>query len=309
MDDPAGDLIYTVYSEPMAPPPKWDGDRPMSEVYFDFWTQTVDTYANGFELDVDDLRAYSGNAIKAAMYLMAAQRMGESVAGLWPGLVADAIANGVNALWRPDGQPIFSIHNFNPRNASLGTFRNYRANNGQGGSASFPLTYGNLLYALNYGLTFKAPTGLDLPMRYNKLYCAPGAENTAKRLVGYDRLPVAEIFGQNTASTAVGGDALNQIRQQYGNLEVEPVANLAPGTWGLEDTSRPSEIPLRLKKRQEITWQYVGPGGASWAFPVGADAGMIPESVFNTNKVKYGPKARGAAYMSNWWRIAYFDGN
>ncbi len=157
-------------------------------------------------------------------------------------------------------------------------------------------------------MTFKAPTGLDYPVYYNKLIVPPGSLQTARRLVQFDRLPVAEIFGQDTTSTAVGGDAMNQIKALY-SLEVLPLANMTPGTWMLADTSRPSEVSLRLKKRQDITWQYVGPGGASWAFPVGSDEGMVPESVFNTNKVKYGPKARGASYFSNWWRVMLNDGN
>lgn len=306
-DDPAGDIIWTFYSEPLAPPALWQGERHMSSVAFDYWTQTVDSYADGFELDVDDLKQDSGNPAKAMMYLMAAQRLGESVAGLWPGLVAHAIAAGTTTIWKPDGQYIFDTHPYSPRNASLGSFRNYNANNVQGGSAAYPLNYANLLALLVKGSTFKAPTGLDYPIRYNVLVVPPGSGQVARRLVGFDRLPVQEVL--STATSAAGGDALNAIKMQFGYLQVYELANMAPGTWLLMDTSKPSEIPLRVKQRQPITWQYVGPGGASWAFPVGADEGMVSEAVFNTNKVKYGPKARGAAYASNWWRMYYCDGN
>lgn len=306
-DDPAGDLIYTIYAEPMKPLRQWYADRPASSVDFRYWTQSVRTFGDSMELDVDDMKD-DANPAKRQFYIMTALKFAEAAAGWAPSMVAEAMINGINRTWLPDNQQIFSLHNFNPSNASLGNFRNYWANSSQGGNAAYPLTYGNLLAALKNGLTFKAPTGMDYPIMYTHLVVPPSSFNAAKRLVGYERLPVGEIFGQTPASAGAGGDAINEVNRTY-SLEVAQLGNMPAGTWALIDATTQSERPLAIKIRQPITWQYVGPSANSMdGMPV-SDEGAISEMQFNRNKTKYGPKARGEAYFRNWWRAAFFDGN
>lgn len=302
-DDPAGDLTYTIYAEPMRPMRAWYGDRPMSSTDFQYWTQAVRTFGDGMELDVDDLKD-DANPAKRAMYMETAVKFAEAAAGLWPSLVVQALVNGVSSIWLPDGQKIFDLHQYSPSNSSLGTFRNYYANSVQGGSAAYALTYGNLLAALKAGLGFKAPTGLDYPVHYTHLAVAPGASRAASRLVAFDRLPSYEAAAG--VSTSAGGDVLNEIKQSYAP-EVVEIANMPTGCWALIDASRESEKPLALKKRQEVTWQYTS-GGNINGMPV-SDDGLVTEQMFNSNKAKYGPKARGEAFFKNWWRVAFFDGN
>jgi len=307
LDDPAGDLIYTIYAEPMKPLRAWLADRPMSSTDFRYWTQSVRTFGDGMELDVDDLKD-DANPAKRQMYLTTAQKFAEAALGLWPSLIAETIIKGVTATWLPDGQQIYSLHPYSPSNSSLGNFRNYYANSSQGGSAAFPLNYANLLTLLKNGLAFKSPTGLDYPIMYSHLVVPPGALKSAQRLVTFDRLPVAEIFGQTLASTNAGGDAVNEIAALYAP-EVVPLANMPAGTWALIDARTQSERPIAIKKRQDITWQYVGPSaGDVNGFPV-SDEGNVSEMVFNKNKTKYGPKARGDGYHRNWWRAVLADGN
>lgn len=307
MDDPAGDLVYTIYAEPMLPLREWLGDRPMSSTDFQYWTQAVRTFARGMEIDVDDIKD-DGNPAKRMMYMATAQKFAEAAAALWPSLVAEALIKGITSVWLPDGQKIFDSHPYNPRDSSLGTFRNYRANNVQGGSAAFALTYANLLTALKAGEAFKAPTGLDYPIRYSELVVPPGSATSARRLATFPMLPVQEIT--SGASTSAGGETVNEIAKLY-SPQVRELANMPSGMWALIDANTQAERPLALKKRQEITWQYIVGGGSDALMNGGmvTDAGAVSESVFNRNKTKYGPKARGDAYFRNWWRVALFDGN
>ncbi len=308
LDDPAGDLIYTIYAEPMKPMPAWLGDRHMSSTDFRYWTQAVRTFGDGMELDVDDIKADSGNEAKARMYLMTAERFADAAKGLWPSLVAETVIKGISSIWLPDGQNIFDLHPYSPSNSSLGNFRNYYANNAQGGGAVMPLNYANLLANLKSGLTFKAPTGLDYPIRYGTLVVPPGSAPTARRLTSFPMLPVAEIFGQTLATTAAGGTGPNEIQASYAPTG-KGLANMPAGTWMLLDTDSKAEMSLALKKRQDITWQFTGPGGAVAPFPTGSDDGMVSEAVFSTNKSKFGPKARGEGFFRNWWRAMLCDGN
>ncbi len=305
MDDPAQDLIYQVYSEPLAAMPEWKGPRHMSEVQFRSWTKSIRTFATSMQINVDDVKADSGNVARQMAYMQAAERLAESAALLWPGLVTDAITAGVTGVWQPDGQKIFDLHPINPSLPNGTTFRNYFANSGQGGSAAMPITYGNVLARLKAGYGFKAPNGLDMPIMYNVIATSPSNVPLLSRLVKDERIPAAEASG----TTTYGGDVQNEIRNHYGGgaIEVVGVANMPSKYWMLVDTSIPSEIPMRLKERQPITWQYQGPGGPEGAFPIGNDEGQVSSSVFESNTAKYGPKARGEAYFSNWWRAALCD--
>jgi hypothetical protein len=308
-DNPSGDLIYGVYSEPLKPMPIWQGDRHMTAMDLRYWTVGVRTFGDGMELDVDDIKADSGNPIKFQFYVEAARRFGEAAAGLWPSLVAEALVNGITKTWLPDGQNVFDLHPISPSAPNGTKFRNYYANNVQGGSAALPLTYGNVLSLLKAGAAFKAPNGLDMPIYYTDLIVPPGSAPAAQRLVSFPTLPVAELFGQNTGSTSVGGgDGPNEIQKTF-NPRVSVLANMPAGMWALADMSIPSEAALAIKKRQDVTWQFVGPGGASGPFPTGDDSGMVSQLTFETNKSKFGPKARGEAYFRNWWRVALADGN
>lgn len=307
MDDPAGDVIYNIYAEPMLPLRQWLGDRPSSSIDFNYWTQAVRTFGDGLELDVDDMRD-DANPAKRLFYMQMAEKFAEAALGLWPSLVVEAVINSINRVWLPDGQKIFDTHPFNPRRASLGSFRNYRANNVQGGSAAYPLTYANVLAQLKAGLGFKAPTGLDYPVRYSILAVPPSSAKEAARLTTFDRLPTAELFGQTLGSTNVGGDSPNEIARLY-SPQVKELANMPTGTWALIDANSRSELPVGLKKRQDITWQYVGPSSATSGMIPISDEGAVSEMVFNRNRTKYGPKARGDAFIRNWWRIFLADGN
>lgn len=307
LDDPAGDLIYTIYAEPMKPLPAWLGDRHMTSTDYRYWTQAVRTFGDGMELDVDDLKD-DANPAKRQMYMMAAQRFAGAAVALWPSLLAETIVKGTTAIWLPDGQKIFDLHPFSPSNSSLGNFRNYYANSVQGGSAAYPLSYGNLLALLKAGYAFKAPTGLDYPIKYRTLAVPPSSAPTANRLVSWDRLPNADIYGQSNAASNAGSDAVNEIKSTYG-IRVKLVANMPVNTWALIDDSSRDELPLAIKKRQDVTWQYVGPAsGDINGWPVN-DVGAVPEMVFNRNKSKMGPKARGDGYFRNWWRVVLADGN
>lgn len=308
LDDPAGDLIYTIYAEPLKPLRQWLGERPASAVDFRYWTQAVRTFADSMEIDVDDIKD-DANPAKRLMYMAAAQKLADASVALWPSLVAETLIKGVSAIWLPDGQQIFSTHQFSPSNSSLGTYRNYYANSAQGGNAAYPLTYGNLLALLKAGYAFKSPAGMDYPIYYSELVVPAGSAPTAQRLVSYDRLPVAEVFGQTLSSTSVGGDAPNEIQKSFGNLRVRVLAGMPANTWSLIDANRDSEKPLAIKMRQPITWQYIGPSALdATGFPV-SDEGAVPEMVFNRNKQKFGPKARGDGFFRNWWRAAFCDGN
>jgi hypothetical protein len=306
LDDPQGDVVYTIYSQPNKPMQEWLSERHMSSVDFKYWTQATRVFADGMSIDTRDMRD-DANPAKVRMYMEAAARMAESAAGLWPSLAVETLIKGINSTWLPDGQKILDIHNFNPDDASLGTYRNYYANNSQGGGAAYSLTYGNLLARLSGGYSFKAPTGLDYPIQYTHLAVPPSSYPTALRLLSFDRLPLQEVY--STATTAAGGDTLNQIKQQYGNVRPVMVANMPAGTWALLDASQPSRRALGIKKRQDIIWQMVGPGGSEGPFPVGQREGMVSQLVFDTNKTKYGPYAEGEGFFRNWWGVLFCDGN
>jgi hypothetical protein len=306
-EDPEGDLIYTIYAEPMRPLRQWYGDRPMSSTDFRYWTQAVRTFGDGMELDVDDLKD-DGNPAKRQMYLKTAEAYAESAAALWPSLIAEAMVNSIGRIWLPDGQHIFDLHNFSINNSSLGTYRNYFANNTQGGNAAYPLTYGNLLALLKQGLTFKAPTGLDYPITYTELVVPAGSASVAARLTGFDRLSSGEVYGQTLSGSSAGGEVTNEIKSTFAP-RVKVLANMPANTWSLINAKSKAAMPIALKKRQEITWQFTNPGGDIIAGVPAGDEGLVSEQVFNTNKSKYGPKARGEAFFRNWWNAAFCDGN
>lgn len=304
--DPAGDVIYSIYSHPLKPMQEWLSERHRSSVDFKYYTTSVRPFADSMEIDVRDVRD-DANPAKVQMYLEAAQRMGEAAPALWPSLVVEALIRGISQTWLPDGQKILDLHNFNPDNSSLGTFRTYYANSGQGGSAAYPLNYGNLYARLKGGYSFKAPTGLDFPIAYTHLALPPSSFPEGKRLLYTDRLPVQEVV--SGASSAAGGDTVNQIKAQYGNVKPVMVANMPAGTWALLDASSPSKRSIGLKKRQDIIWQQIGPGGPAGPFPTGAREGAVSEMVFLKNKTMYGPYAEGEAFFRNWWGVVLCDGN
>src|SRR5262249_38265911 len=131
MDDPAGDVIYNIYAEPMLPLRQWLGDRPSSSTDFNYWTQAVRTFGDGMELDEEAMRDEPTPA-KRIFYMQPAEKSAEAALGFWPSLVVEAVTNSTTRVWPPDGQKIFDTPPFNPRRSSLGSFRNYRANNVQG---------------------------------------------------------------------------------------------------------------------------------------------------------------------------------
>jgi phage major head subunit gpT-like protein len=305
-EDPAGDLIYSIYSQPMKPMQEWLKDRKMSAASFKYTTYSPRPFADSMEIDTRDIRD-DANPAKVQMYLEAAARFGEATAALWPSLVAETLFKGIGQTWLPDGQHVLDLHNFDPDGVVSGNFRNYFANNSQGGSAAYALTYGNLLARLGAGYSFKAPTGLDYPIRYTHLIVPPSSFPTATRLLSFDRLPLQEVY--SAASSAAGGDTINQIKNQYGNVKPVMLANMPAGTWALVDASSPSKRAIGLKKRQDVIWQQIGPGGPAGPFPTGSREGMVSEMTFNTNKSKYGPYAEGEAFFRNWWGVALMDGN
>jgi hypothetical protein len=308
MADPAGDLIYVTYSEPLAAMPEWQGPRHMSEVQFRFYQRTVRRFATAMRVDVDDIKADSGTPAKMLAYQDTVRRLWDSALLVWPKMVVDAIKNGVTTVWTPDGQKIFDLHPISPSNASGAKFRNYFSKTVQGGSAAYPITYANELALLKNGYQFKLPSGDDMPIRYNKVTCSPGNVPLLSRLLKDEWIPSYEAAAD--ASPAVrGGSVANEIRNHYDgmNIEVVGMANMPSNLRMYEDTSRPMEIPLVLKERQPITWQYKAPGGPSGAFPVGDDEGFVGDETFDENAATFGPKARGECWFGNWWRAALAD--
>lgn len=307
-DSPAGDLINVIYSEPLQGMREWLDARPMSQVNWNYFTQAVRIFADGMEIDLDDVKPDSGNPAKLAMYMESAERLGEATALLWPQVIVDAVNNALTKNWLPDGQPIWSTHPFNPRITSLGSFQNYFANNANGGNASFPLTYANLLARLKAGYAFKLPNGKPWPIRYTHLVVPPTAYPLAVRLCTYDKLPVGEIWGQNIATSSAGGEAKNEVMNTYG---VKPLQlfGLGVNQWMLVDASTPSMRGVAIKKRQPVTWQYLGPGAGAGAIGnPDNDSGAVPEHTFERNKTKWGPKARGDGFFRNWWGQVLCDG-
>lgn len=315
IDDAAGDQIYHVYTEPLAAIPEWKGPRHEAEIDTRYWTSTVRTFASSMSVDVDDIKADSGSPAKLAVYRMKAQRLVESAMLLWPDLFVKSIQAG-SALtyssaglaaalkWLPDGQNIFDNHPINPSSPSGTAFRNYRSKDTTGGSAAFPISYANEKTVLAAGLAFKLPNGLERPIRYNKVFTNAANVPTLEKILKDDWIPSYEANSSN-----VGGSVPNEIRRHYGGegIEVIGVANMPSALRLYMDTSMMTEMPLRLKERQPITWQYQGMSGAEGAFPVGNDEGAVSDSVFNTNSAKYGPKARGEVYAANWWRMFLCD--
>ncbi len=312
LDDPAGDLIYFVYMDPLGRMPLWENERHSSSLDFHYWTQSVDRFGDQMRLDVDDIKSDSGNQLKQMMYAAAADEYARAASLLWPGLISDLIVAGPSLIWEPDGQKIFDLHDFKIGFSSQGTFRNYRSKTSEGGSAAFAMTAANILTVLTEGRKIKQPNGLDAPANYNMLFCSPSKGPLLRRLVKSDRLPSWEVTGQTAGSTAQGSDVPNPIRQQFGEIEVLEIPNMgvyADNLWGAVDTQSPDPNvrPIRLKKRQEVTWQFIGPGGAEIPWPTGSDEGAVSEIVFNTNGTKFGPKARGRAYFGNPWKIFLCD--
>lgn len=295
--NPEGDTVLQIYAHPLVGMQEWLGARPEEQVDFKYFEVAVRKFADSMSFDVDDLKD-GGNPIKRQLYMEGARLLAEATAALWPGLVAEAVTKATSKVWLPDGQKIFDIHYFNPDNTGLGQFRNYYANNSQGGSASMPLTYGNLLAKIKSGFAFKLPNGKDWPIIYKMLVTGPALFPTARRLCTQDKLPGYEILAAN-----VGGEAINEIMQ----YAIEPVqlAGMGANEWMLLDVSQPSKRSIGLKKRQDITWQQIGrgPGGLP-----DSDAGEIPEMTYEENKTKYGPKARGEAIFTNWWGALLCDG-
>ena len=308
LDDPAGDVIYVAYTEPLRPPRIWNAERPESSVNGRVWTHGVRRFGDSMSIDIDDVRD-DGNPAKKVLYMSAMARMAEATAGLWPSIVAETMVRGIGGVWAPDGQKIFDLHPFNPSIASYGTYRNYRANSVQGGGAAYPRTYGNILAQLKAGEAFKAPTGMDYPIRYNAIIVPPGEATSSRRQVQQVRLPAAEVFGQTLSTTNAGGDTDNEIAARY-TLQVYELANMPSGMWSLADLTSKEEMALAVKQRQPITWQQIGPVamGSDGMIPI-SDEGMISELAFNANTYRFGVKARGDAYFRNWWRIFLADGN
>jgi hypothetical protein len=318
LDDPAGDNVYHIYTEPLDAMPEWKGPRQYVEVMSRFWQQSIRTFARAMKINVDDVKADSGRPEKMALYVQTARRLTESAMLVWPGLIVNAINLGVTtAIWQPDGQKIFDNHPVNPSIPGGSAFRNLRSKTAAGGGAAYPISYANELAILKYGYGFTAPNGLQLPVQYNAVATNPVNVPLLKSLYTEDRIAAAEAFGQVSgegggallSDTPAGGDVPNKIKRQYGGdaMQIFPVANMNPNHRLYMDLSMASERPLRLKERQPITWQFLGPNGPEGAFPVGSDEGMVTEMVFHENGAAYGPKCRGEAYFSNWWRALLCD--
>ncbi len=319
--DPAGDNIYTTYSEPLAAMPEWKGPRHMSEVQFRVYTATVRRFATSMKVDVDAIKADSGTPAKMMAYQETVRRLWDSALLVWPQMFVDAVCTGVvggvsaanaalglgggvSTVWQPDGQKVFDLHPISPSLPNGSKFRNYFAKSAQGGGAAYPITYGNELALLKNGYGFKAPNGKDMPIRYNKVSCSPGNVPLLTRLLKDDMIAAYEANSSN-----VGGMVPNEIARHYNGqaIEVVGVANMPTTIRMYEDTSRPMEIPVCFKERQPITWQYKGASGQAGAFPVGSDEGVVSEETFDDNAATFGPKARGEMWFGNWWRAALAD--
>lgn len=307
-EDPAGDVIWQIYSEPGVGMREWIKQRPETEIDYRYFTHAVRTFADGVTMDLDDIKPDAGNPMKLAMYLEAAERVAEGAVLLWPGLVAEAIVKGLTALWLPDGQHIFDVHYFNPGRTGLGQFRNYFSKTSQGGSAAMPLTYGNLLARVKGGYTFILPNGKEKAIRYTHLVTGSALAPTALRLCKFDNLPVGEVWNQNTATSSAGGETANEIKRSY-NIEPIILANMPANCWMLVDASTGSMRAFGLKKRQDLTWQQLGPGpGAAAIGMEDNDSGAISEVAYDTNKTKWGVKARGECFFRQWWGVVLCDG-
>ena len=187
---PQGDLVTTIFSTPMQGMREWLDERPMSQVDWKYFQSAVRKFADGIEIDLDDVKPDAGNPANLALYREAVERMAAATALLWPSLVADAIHAGVTQTWLPDGQPIWSSHPLNPDVPAQGSLRNYYSKTTQGGGAAMPLTYGNLLNVLRGGFNFALPNGKPWPVMYTDLVVAPNLFPIAKRLTGFENIPL-----------------------------------------------------------------------------------------------------------------------
>lgn len=305
MASPVGDQTLTIYAEPMKTLRQWLSERPSQEFHFQHWVSSVRRFADSIALDLRDLRDDAAPE-KRETYLEGARMFGEAAAALWPGLVVEALFRGISQEWIPDGQMVLDTHPYNVRVPSLGSHRNYRANNVQGGSAAFPHTYANILTALKHGEAFKMPTGntvADMPIRYDTIFSGPGSESNIRRLISYPDLPGYEVNSSN-----VGGLSPNEIARSY-KLEQRVLAGMPTNVWGLAATRRPMGRSLWVKKRHDIVWQQTGPVAFNMNTMMGSIAGVVSDEVFNTGQVKVGPYAEGEAGFGNWWNVALFDGN
>lgn len=301
-DDPAGDLIRVFYTNPVGPMPEFKGPRHRLEVNLDYFDQTVRTFASGIAFNVFDAMPDAGTPLKVQAYLQANERLGESAALLYPSLFNQAIITGLTKKWGPDGANFWGLHYIDPRRPSLGTNRNYYANNANGGNQAMPITYGNVLKVLKAGRGWKVPGGSSGQQRaviYDKWATNPTNAPLLRRLLTVDRVPSWEAAGQTAGSTNAGGDVPNEIRQYWGGSEaqVEEVANMPEQYWMGLDTRSPSEMTFRVKERLPVIWQSIGSLGMVLPFPT--PEGVVSEQVYRTMETEYGPLARGEIYMAN----------
>jgi hypothetical protein len=302
--NPAGDLVTSIFASPMKGMREWLDERPEEQMDADYFQTAVRKFADGITIDLDDVKPDSGNPAKLALYQELAYQFGASLPLLWPGLVVEAINNGLTKKWKPDGQFIWDIHEMNYRDTSVGQFRNYYSKTSQGGSAAMPLTYGNLIAKIKAGYAFKLPNGKDYPIRYTYLVVPPSLYPTALRLCTFERLPAYEAV--SGASSSAGGDVLNEVKQ-YGVMPLM-LAGMGSLEWMLSDASSPMTRGIGLKKRQDITPQQIGPESLSAIGSGDNDSGVISQEAYKHNRTKYGAKARGEAYFRNWWGQVLCDG-
>lgn len=272
-----------LYPSPMGGMKEWIGERPFSQLDWDFFRVDVRKFADGIFVDVDDAKS----SRKRPLIIQAVRQLAIATA-LWePSLVAEAIVGGLTKVWKPDGQKIWDVHNFDPRDASKGSARNYYANNVQGGNAAKALNYANLKAGLEQGYTYKLPNGKSYTARFNQLVVGSALVPTARTLTTVDNFVVGGVLQPNEI-------------KPYG-LEIVELADMPANHWMLHDARTPNTKSIGVKIAQPVTWQQIG------AFPDG-DSGDVPEEVYERNRTKYGPKAVGEAFFQNWWSAILFDG-
>lgn len=289
-DDNGEDDEDFLYPSPMGGMKEWINERPYSQLEWDTFSVSVRKFADTIACDVDEMKS----AKKRKLFETAVSEMGAATV-LWePSLFLEALTAGLTKIWKPDGQKIFDVHNFNPRDASIGTARNYYSKTAQGGSAAKALTYANLLAYAQQGYSYKLPNGKTYAVRHSTLAVGPGLYPTALALTKPDMIVVGGVLQPNEIKNYI--------------TDVVLIEGMGTYEWMLYDASTPRKKPIGMKIRQAPTWQQLGKGSGGPGGLPDEDEGEIPQVTFEENRIKYGVKARGDAFFRNWWGFIFLDG-
>lgn len=289
-DDNGEDDEDFLYASLMGGMKEWINERPYSQLEWDTFSVSVRKFADTIACDVDEMKS----AKKRKLFETEVKAMGAATA-LWePSLFVDALQNALTKVWKPDGQKIFDVHNFNPRDASIGTARNYYSKTVQGGSAAKALDYANLLLYAKQGYSYKLPTGKTFAVRHRTLAVGPGLYPTALALTKPDMIVVSSVLQPNEIKNYIDEVVLIDGMGQY--------------EWMLYDKTTDRNKPIGMKIRQAPTWQQLGVGSSGPGGLPDTDEGEIPQITFDENRIKYGVKARGEAFFRNWWGFIFLDG-